>query len=754
MNKGEQTRRMLLKGVSASALLAVFSPVAAQHRPVGSTRIDALISGMTLAEKAGQLSIYADPVRAFGAIVNPATVTEGLDELKARIKRGEMVGLFNGLGVDLGRELQKVAVEQSRTGIPLIFAADVIHGCRTIFPIPLAESASFDPSLAERTARAAALEASALGVHWTFAPMVDIARDERWGRVAESAGEDPWLGEQFAKSRVQGFQGTDLRDPTRVLACPKHFAAYGAVQGGMEYNSADIPETTLRQVHLPPFKAAFSAGALSTMTSFNDIAGIPSTANYHLLTDILRGEWGYKGLVVSDYTSEMELIFHGYAADERDAVVKSLTAGCDISMQSGLYFKHLPALVKSGRVSIKVVDRAVRRVLEVKLALGLFDDPYRSLDPARQTADIRRPEAVALAREAACKSVVLLKNEGNLLPLVKTGTIALIGPAVTDRADLPGPWAVFPDVASHVTIEEGFRAALGSRGALRVERGCDYEAHIDGGIAQAVAAAMASDVVVLVVGERADMSGEAQSRVEITVPAPQLALAQAMAATGKPLVIVLRHGRALALTGPVRNAPAIMASWFLGSETGHALADLVFGDAAPQGRLPVSFPQASGQEPLFYNHRSTGRPQTTDEKEYKARYREVTNTPLYPFGHGLTYSTVVYGKTKATGPLARGGSLTVTATVSNTGKQPCHEVAQLYLHDRVASITQPVRVLRGIRHLDLAPGQTVTVSFEITSADLQYIHQDLRSYADPGTFDVWIAPSAEAGTSASFIMTA
>ena len=754
MNKGEQTRRMLLKGVSASALLAVFSPVAAQHRPVGSTRIDALISGMTLAEKAGQLSIYADPVRAFGAIVNPATVTEGLDELKARIKRGEMVGLFNGLGVDLGRELQKVAVEQSRTGIPLIFAADVIHGCRTIFPIPLAESASFDPSLAERTARAAALEASALGVHWTFAPMVDIARDERWGRVAESAGEDPWLGEQFAKSRVQGFQGTDLRDPTRVLACPKHFAAYGAVQGGMEYNSADIPETTLRQVHLPPFKAAFSAGALSTMTSFNDIAGIPSTANYHLLTDILRGEWGYKGLVVSDYTSEMELIFHGYAADERDAVVKSLTAGCDISMQSGLYFKHLPALVKSGRVSIKVVDRAVRRVLEVKLALGLFDDPYRSLDPARQIADIRRPEAVALAREAACKSVVLLKNEDNLLPLVKTGTIALIGPAVTDRADLPGPWAVFPDVASHVTIEEGFRAALGSRGALRVERGCDYEAHIDGGIAQAVAAAMASDVVVLVVGESADMSGEAQSRVEITVPAPQLALAQAMAATGKPLVIVLRHGRALALTGPVRNAPAIMASWFLGSETGHALADLVFGDAAPQGRLPVSFPQASGQEPLFYNHRSTGRPQTTDEKEYKARYREVTNTPLYPFGHGLTYSTVVYGKTKATGPLARGGSLTVTATVSNTGKQPCHEVAQLYLHDRVASITQPVRVLRGIRHLDLAPGQTVTVSFEITSADLQYIHQDLRSYADPGTFDVWIAPSAEAGTSASFIMTA
>ena len=744
-----QTRRMLLKGVSASALLSALSPAIAR---AGSSRIDALIAGMTLAEKAGQLSIYSDPVRAYGAIVNPGTVPQGLDEIKARIARGEMVGLFNGVGVALGRELQRVAVEQSRTGIPLIFAADVIHGCRTIFPIPLGESASFDPALAERTARAAALEASALGVHWTFAPMVDVARDERWGRVAEGAGEDPWLGEQFARSRVLGFQGTDLRDPTRVLACPKHFAAYAAVQGGMEYNTADIPETTLRQVHLPPFKAAFDAGALTTMSSFNDIAGVPATANHHLLTEILRDEWGFKGLVVSDYTSEQEVIAHGYAADEADAVAKSLTAGCDISMQSGLYYKHLPELVRSGRVPMAVVDRAVRRVLHVKQALGLFDDPYRSLDPARQAADIRRPETVALAREAACKSVVLLKNEGGLLPLAKSGAIALIGPAVSDRADLPGPWAVFPDVATHVTIDEGFRAALGSRGTLRVERGCDYEAPVDGGIARAVAAAMASDVVVLVVGESQGMSGEAQARVDIGVPPAQLALAEAIAATGKPLVVILRHGRALCLTGAVRHAPAIMASWFLGSETGHALADVVFGDAAPQGRLPVSFPQASGQEPFYYNHRSTGRPQTTDEKDYKARYREVTNAPLYPFGHGLTYSSVAYGKTLATGALARGGKLTVTASVTNTGKRRCHEVAQLYLHARVASVTQPVRVLRGIRHLDLAPGEAATVSFEITSADLAYIHQDLRSSADPGTFDVWIAPSAEGGTAASFVM--
>ena len=753
MHSGGHTRRMLLKGVSAGALLSALSPAGARIRMTGSARIEALIAGMSVAEKAGQLSIYSDPVRAYGAVVNPGMVTQGLAEIKARIARGEMVGLFNGVGVALGRALQKVAVEQSRTGIPLIFAADVIHGCRTIFPIPLGEAASFDLDLAERTARAAALEASALGVHWTFAPMVDVARDERWGRVAEGAGEDPWLGEMFARARVRGFQGTDLRDPTRVLACPKHFAAYGAVQGGMEYNTADISDTTLWQVHLPPFKAAFGAGALSTMASFNDIAGVPSTANHHLLTEILRDEWGFKGVVVSDYTSEQEVVAHGYAADERDAVVKSLTAGCDISMQSGLYYKHLPELVQSGKVPIAVVDRAVRRVLEVKQALGLFENPYRSLDPARQVSDIRRPETVALAREAGRKSVVLLRNEGNLLPLAKTATIALIGPAISDRADLPGPWAVFPDVASHVTIEEGFRAAMGSHGALHVARGCDYEAPIEGGIASAVAAAMACDVVVLVAGESAGMSGEAQARVDIGIPPAQLALAEAIAATGKPLVVVLRHGRALALTGAVRNAPAILASWFLGSETGHALADLVFGDAAPQGRLPVSFPQSSGQEPFYYNHRSTGRPQTGDEKDYKARYREVTNAPLYPFGHGLTYSAVVYGETMAKGPLVRDGRMIVWATVANTGHRPCHEVAQLYLHARVASVTQPVRVLRGIRHLDLAPGQVVTVSFDVTEADLAYVHQDLRSFADPGLFDVWIAPSAQGGTSATFAMT-
>jgi len=748
------SRRTLLRGLATAALVSAATPGAAQVRTAAEVRIDALIARMSLEEKAGQLSIFGDPVR-FGAIVNPDQPSQGLDQLKARIARGEMTGLFNGVGAAAGRALQKVAVEQSPSRIPLIFAADIIHGCRTMFPIPLGESAAFDFDLAERTARAAALEASALGVHWTFAPMVDVARDERWGRVAESSGEDTWLGQQYARARVRGFQGDDLRDPTRVLACPKHFAAYGAVQGGMEYNTADLPDTTLRQVHLPPFKAAFEAGALSTMASFNDIAGVPSTGNHYLLTDILRGEWGFEGLVVSDYTGDEEMILHGFAADGADATAKAITAGCDMSMQSGFYLKHLPDLVRSGRVPVAVVDRAVRRVLKVKHALGLFDDPYRSLDPAREATDIRRPETVALAREAARKSMVLLKNDGGLLPLPKTGkSIALIGPSVSDRADMPGAWSVFPDVAGCVTLEEGFRAALGPNAQLRVERGSGYEAPLEGGVEAAVRAARESDVVVLVVGESSKMSGEAQSRVDISVPEPQLALAEAVAATGKPVVVLLRHGRALALTGAVRAAPAILATWFLGSETGHAIADVVFGDFAPQGRLPVSFPQASGQEPYFYDHRNTGRAQLTDDKAYKARYREVTNQALYPFGYGLTYSSIAYSPTLAAVTLARTGELTVRATVTNTGTRAVREVAQLYIHDKVANPTQPVRRLKGVRPLDLAPGESRTVSFTLTAADLGYVHQDAKTWAEPGAFDVWIAPDAEAGTPATFMLTA
>ena len=747
------TRRFLLKGVSAAAMVAVAAPAVARVRHAGDPFIDGLIARMSLEEKAGQLSIFGDSVRFDGPPVNPTSEqAHTRDQVYADIASGRLTAIFNGIGVAAGREMQKIAVEQSPHGIPLIFAADVIHGLKTIMPIPLAEASSFDPDLAMRSSRAAAVEATAKGIHWTFAPMVDVARDQRWGRVAETAGEDTWLDAQIATARVRGFQGSDLKAPDTMLACPKHFAAYGAVQGGMEYNTADIPETTLRETHLPPFKACFAAGALSTMSSFNDIAGVPSTGNRHLLTDILRGEWGFKGLVVSDYTSEEELILHGFAADGPDAVVKALMAGCDMSMQSGLYNKYLPDLVRKGRIPMAVVDTAVRRVLSVKKALGLFDNPYRSLDLAREASDIRLPATVALARESGRKSMILLKNEGGLLPLAKSARVALIGPAVSDRADLPGPWSVFPDVATCVTIEEGFRAVLGDR--LQVARGSDYEAPITGGIDAAVAAARSADVVVLVVGEASFMSGEAQSRVDIVVPPAQMALAEAVAATGKPVVVLLRHGRALALEGAVKAAPAILATWFLGSETGNAIADIVFGDFAPQGRLPVSFPQASGQEPFYYDHRNTGRPQLTDDKNFKARYREVTNDPLYPFGHGLTYSTASYSATTVSGDLTAEGTLTVTATITNTGGRRMHEVAQLYIHEKVATLTQPVRALKGMKHLDLDPGQSSTVRFTLSPADLAFVHPDMKTRSETGVFDVWVAPSSAGGQAASFTLKA
>jgi len=752
------SRRSFLKGASTAAIAACVIPARAWADRVdaGDPFIERILAGMTIEEKAGQLTIYSDPVRTDGPPVNPTANAQSMDQLKAEIAAGRLTGVFNGIGVAGGRELQRIALTQSRSRIPMIFAADTIHGMKTTFPVPLAEASSFDPDLARRTARAAAVEASAKGIHWVFAPMVDVARDQRWGRVVEGSGEDPYLGKMLAMARVEGFQGTDLRNNDSVLACPKHFAAYGAVQGGQDYNTADIPETTLRETHLPAFKACFDQGALSTMSSFNDIAGVPSTGNHHLLTDILRGEWGFKGLVVSDYTSDEEMILHGYAKDGPDAAAKAINAGCDISMQSGLYIKYLPELVKSGQVSMETVDTAVRRVLGVKKALGLFENPYRSLDAVREKRDLRRKDAIELARECARKSMVLLKNEGNLLPLSKSKSIALIGPCISDKGDYPGPWANFPDIKSCVTMEEGFRAALGLKGVLHLARGSDYERPLNGGIPAAIAAAQASDVVVLVIGESSAMSGEAQSRVEIAVPPPQMALAEAVMATGKPVVILLRHGRALALEGAVRNAPAIMATWFLGSETGNAVADLVFGDHAPQGRLPVSFPQASGQEPFYYNHRRTGRPQISDDAMWKSRYREVTNEALYPFGFGLTYSRCTYSPTQVSAPtLAGTGSITVSATVTNTGDKPMHEVAQLYVYDRVASLTQPVRLLKGFRHLDLKPGKSETVQFTLSADDLAFIHPlDFKRFAEAGEFDVWIAPSSVGGTAASFTLTA
>ena len=717
-----------------------------------SPRIEALIARMTVEEKVGQLGVFADMGRPFAPDVNPEANARNAEQTLEQVRGGHVGVLFNGVGAAPGREIQRVAVEETRLGIPLLFAADVIHGMRTVFPIPLAEAASFEPQLAYRTARATAVEATAAGIHWTFAPMVDIARDQRWGRVAEGAGEDVVLGCAFAAARVRGFQGEDLAAPDSLLATPKHFAAYGAVAAGMEYNSVDISPQTLRDVHLPPFKAAFEAGAITVMSSFNDINGVPASANRWLLTELLRGEWQFPGLVVSDYTADMELIAHGYAADARDATLKAFTAGLDQSMQSGFYADHLPALVADGRVPMAMLDDAVRRVLWTKEAVGLFDDPYRSLDPAREADTALDAEHAALARDAARRSVVLLKNDGPLLPLRKHGQkIALIGPFARDTANVEGPWTLFGDPDRRVSLEAGLRAAMGEGAELTVVDGCGFETALDGGIEAAVAAARAADVVLLAIGEPQRFSGEAQSRVRIDVPAAQQALPDAVAATGTPVVVLLRNGRALALEGAVRDAQAILVTWFLGSQNGHAIADVVFGDYNPSARLPVSFPMAPGQQPFFYNHPRTGRPELPDMKEFKARWREIPNAALYPFGHGLGYSAFEYGAPRlSTSSLAWDQTLTVAVTVANTGKRAGEEVVQLYVHDRVASRVRPVRELKNFQKILLEPGQSAEVEFTLDRHALAFTGVDGVFAAEPGLFDVWATSSSTAGEPVQF----
>ncbi|HTN40758.1 MAG TPA: glycoside hydrolase family 3 C-terminal domain-containing protein, partial [Asticcacaulis sp.] len=488
------------------------------------------------------------------------------------------------------------------------------------------------------------------------------------------------------------------------------------------------------------------------MSAFNDIGGVPSTGNRKLLTDILRGEMGFKGFLVSDFTSEEELIAHGFAADGRDAAKKAILAGCDMSMQSGIYMKYLPDLVRAGEVPVRVLDEAVRRVLRIKEAIGLFDDPYKSMDAARERNDVRRPETIALAREAARRACVLLKNDKDVLPLKKSGQkVALIGPLAADQNQLNGYWVVFPDTKDSVTVEIAMRGVIGDN--LTFTRGSDIDAPIEGGIDAAVSAARAADVVVLCIGEGQEMSGEAQSRTEITVPDAQMALAEAVKATGKPVVVLLSHGRAIALEGAVREADAILCTWFLGSEAGNGITDLLFGDYSPSGRLPCSFPQKSGQEPFYYNHRTTGRPQIGDDASYRARWRDAPFAPLYPFGHGLGYSQISYGATQLSAPeLPWSGKATVSVSVTNAGAHPVHEVAQLYIRDRVASITQPIRSLKGIRHLDLKPGESRTVGFELSRADLAFVGLDLKWQAEPGDFDIWIAPSSAAGTPAKLTL--
>lgn len=718
-------------------------------------RIEPLVARMTIEEKAGQLTIMAAAWGGSAATaLNPPTAGASFESQLADVRAGRLTGVFNGAGVEMARRMQGAAM-QSRLKIPLVFAADVIHGYRTIFPVPLGEAASFEPDLAERTARAAASEASAVGIDWTFAPMVDIARDARWGRGMEGAGEDVYLGTLFAAARTRGFQGRSLADNDCVLACAKHFAAYGAAQGGLDYNSVDVSERTLRDVYFPPFEAALGAGALSIMAAFDALSGVPATGNHWLMTDVLRGEWKFPGLAVSDYTGDEEMVAHGYAADGRDAARLAIMAGVDMSMESGLYVQHLPDLVAKGEVPMARVDEAVRRVLWVKAKLGLFDDPFRRIDPRREKARVRTPANLALARESARRSVVMLRNEGDLLPLKASGQrIALIGPFGAGKHDLIGAWNVYGSDHEAVDLATGLRAAMADPSLLQVVAGSEVEAPLPGGIAAAVAAARAADIVLLAVGESQVMSGEAQSRVAIVVPAAQQALAEAVAGTGKPVVVLLKNGRALALEGAVLQAPAILVTWFLGSESGSALADILFGKVGPSGRLPVSFPQATGQEPYFYAHLSTGRPNPPGAPQpYKAHYRTVSNNAAFPFGHGLTYGRIGYAAPgDGGGRLAWDGSITLSATVTNSGARAADEVVQLYVHDRAASVAQPVRLLKRFQKIALPPGASREVRFTLARADLGFIGQNDRPVAEAGLFDFWIGPSAAEGVQGAFTL--
>ncbi|MBX9615649.1 MAG: beta-glucosidase BglX [Caulobacteraceae bacterium] len=757
-NAPTPSRRHVLTGAAGLAALGagwIGAPRTAAARQAGDlARVDALIARMTIQEKAGQLNLLADPFRFRPQNVNPLDGQGDPARVTRMIREGTVGNLFNGIGADAGRRIQTIAVEESRLGIPLLFAADIIHGLKTVFPVPLAEAAAFDPDLARRTARAAAVEGAASAVHQTYAPMVDVARDQRWGRVVEGAGEDVWLNEILSAARVRGFQGErGLADRDALLATPKHFAAYSAAIAGMDYNTTDMSEATLRGVFLPPFKTAFDAGALSVMSGFNALNGVPVTGNPWLLTDILRDEWGFAGFVVSDYTSENELIAHGFAADGRDAARIALLAGIDMSMVSGLFLEHIPDLVAKGDVPIARVDQAVRRVLMTKAALGLFDNPYRGCDPRRERAVVGSRAHHDLAREAGVKSIVLLKNEGGLLPLKASGQkIALIGPFGDDVDNIFGPWTIWGDESRRISLEAGFRAAMADAGDLTVVKGSNVETDLAGGIEAAVLAAGQADVVVLAIGESTQMSGEAQSRTEIDIPAPQRALAEAVAATGKPVVVLLRNGRALELAGPVRDAPAIVVTWFLGSEMGHAVADVVFGKVSPSGRLPVSFPHRSGQSPYSYDHKITGRPADNSRasQEYVARYRETTNTALYPFGHGLTYGAVTYGAvTPAEATLAWDGSVALSVSVTNTGDRAVEETVQLYIHDRVASLVQPGRRLRDVRKVALAAGETKTAVFTLRRSQLEFVGADGRSTVEPGVFNVWLTSSAQAGQPAT-----
>ena len=704
-------------------------------QPAVERRVDSLIALMTLEEKVGQLVQY----------------NNGPIDRTQLIRAGKVGSMLNVLGTADTRKFQRIAVEESRLKIPLIFGFDVIHGYRTTFPIPLATACTWDPVLIQKAERVAATEATASGINWTFAPMVDIARDPRWGRIAEGAGEDPYLGSVIAAARVRGFQGDNLTSPTSLLACVKHFAAYGGAEGGRDYNTVDISEQTLREIYLPPFHAAVQAGTGSLMCSFNEIDGIPSSGNRKLLTDILRGEWGFDGFVVSDWGSIGEMLNHGNVADSTQAAVLALYAGVDMDMESGCYADFLAAAVKAGRVPETEIDEAVRRVLREKCRLGLFDNPYRNCVTEREKRDILTPADRRIARNLAERSIVLLKNENGLLPLNKEiRCLALIGPLADNQHDPLGPWSGRGNPEDVVTVMNGIKTKVSSKTKILFARGCDINDRSTDGFNEAVAIAKQSDVVVAVVGESAAMSGEAASRSFIGLPGNQEELLRALWATGKPLVVVLMNGRPLAIPWIAEHVPSILETWFLGVETGNAIADVLFGDYNPSGKITATFPRATGQIPVYYNHKNTGRP-AVDTIKWTSKYIDLPNTPQFPFGYGLSYTTFFYaGLTLSSNTLHPNDSIVVTALVKNTGTLAGEEIAQLYIHDEVASVTRPVKELRGFQKITLRPGESQTVQFVLKPEDLRFYDLAVKRVVEQGEFKVFVGPNSAEGLEARF----
>ncbi len=787
-------RSVLWSSIAACALILVLAQgAAAQSRtrpfplakrpsnaqlasPAINRKVEALLKKMTLAEKIGQLVQYNDQgssaptaADANAAIaVNPET-RDHVDAM-ALAKKGELGSMLNVIGAAKTRRFQEAAMH-SRLGIPILFGADVIHGYRTIYPVPLGLSASWDPQLVQDVSHMAAVEATTAGVKWFYSPMVDISRDARWGRSTEGAGEDAYLGSAMARAYIRGYQGRDLSDPESVAASVKHFAAYGAVEAGREYNTTDMSDIRLRQVYLPPYKAAVEAGAATMMSAFNALNGIPATADPYLMDEILRKEWGFNGFVVSDYTAVMELTHHGIALDAATATKKALEAGVEVDMMSHFYDTQIPKLLKEHKLSMATVDEAVRRVLRVKFALGLFEHPYARGTEVTRAVAAHRP----LARRAAEESFVLLKNGGDgaapVLPLAASvKKIALIGPLADNAGEMQGAWGGAQHQSDVITVRAGLQARLKKIGGeLLYAKGTDIDSHSDTGFAAAKRAAEQADVVVMALGESSSMSGEAGSRAHLDLPGNQQQLLEAITATGKPVVLLVFSGRPLVLNWAAAHVPAIMAVWFPGTEAGAAIASTLFGDVSPSGKLTMSFPRAVGQEPLYYNQFPTGRPAgnadlskpPTGDTRFISRYIDVPNDALYPFGYGLSYTTFAYANVHVshnTVPLAEADRadardlVTVTATVKNTGKREGTEVAQLYVRNLGASVEQPVRSLQGFTRVTLKPGESRQVTFQLGFPELSFWNVKSQQVVEPTHYTVWVGGSSLATERADFVV--